>query len=115
MTDLDEYLACIRVMTDLDEYFARMRAIGESYTREEALEAARAALAEGEMIAGDDEAVVWFACCDETRAWTMDAPLAQRELRASALRADGVLVGEFATQRDAFVAAWEAQAMGGVR
>jgi hypothetical protein len=37
----------------------------------------------------------------------MDAPLAQRELRASALRADGVLIGEFATQHDAFVAAWE--------
>jgi hypothetical protein len=37
--------------------------------------------------------------------------LAQRELRASALRTNGVLVGEFAAQHDAFVAAWEAQVM----
>jgi hypothetical protein len=34
-----------------------------------------------------------------------------RELRASALHADGALIGEFATQHDAFVAAWEAQMM----
>jgi hypothetical protein len=32
-------------------------------------------------------------------------------LRAHALRADGVLIGEFTTQHDAFVAAWEAQVM----
>jgi hypothetical protein len=123
MTDLDEYLARMRVMTDLDEYFARMRVITdldeyfarmrEFYTREEALEAAHAALAESGMTrgAGDGEAVVWFGCCDETRAWTIDAPLRMRELRATALRADGALIGEFATQHDAFIAAWEARVM----
>jgi hypothetical protein len=61
--------------------------------------------------ARNDEAVVWFVCCDETRAWTIGAPLRMRELRVSALRADGVLIGEFATQHDAFIAAWEAQMM----
>jgi hypothetical protein len=57
------------------------------------------------------EPSIWFACNDGGEAVTIGALPEEYSKCAQELRASGVLIGEFAAQHNAFVAAWESQVM----